>query len=182
MTQVARTLGSPPRSDLAATATREVATYLRVVRYQVTSPETHPASRYDVALRDAQDAAVIVPFCVIDGVTYVTLRSAPRVPLIVAQHECTTLWELPAGLIEPGETPDAAAARELLEEIGTLPLSLVSLGPPSYPSPGVLAERHYLFVAEVTPPPWPTRSPADDPPAHLGAGSVCAWRPCGREN
>ncbi len=37
------------------------------------------------------------------------------------------LWELPAGSLEPGETAEAAAARECEEEIGLAPASVERL-------------------------------------------------------
>jgi 8-oxo-dGTP pyrophosphatase MutT (NUDIX family) len=54
-------------------------------------------------------------------------------------------WEIPAGLIDAGETPAQAAARELAEEAqltGTL-RELISF----YVSPGFTDERVHLFVA-----------------------------------
>ena len=38
------------------------------------------------------------------------------------------LWELPAGSVDPGEEPDAAARRECHEEIGLVPETVVRLG------------------------------------------------------
>jgi ADP-ribose pyrophosphatase len=63
------------------------------------------------------------------------------------------LWELPAGLIDEGETPAEAAARELEEELGfAVPASaMVALGPRVFPVPGFLAEAHYYFHVEVDP-------------------------------
>ncbi|MEJ2287299.1 MAG: NUDIX hydrolase [Deinococcales bacterium] len=54
-------------------------------------------------------------------------------------------WELPAGLIDPGETPEQAAARELAEEtqLGGR-LSLISR---LYASPGFSDECVHLFEA-----------------------------------
>lgn len=54
-----------------------------------------------------------------------------------------TTWEIPAGLIEPGEAPEQAAARELAEEaqLGG-DLTLVSR---LYCSPGFCDEQVYLF-------------------------------------
>ena len=64
-----------------------------------------------------------------------------------------TLWELPAGTLEPPEPVEAAARRELQEETGYTadrwrPLGFL------YASPGVLDEKLHLFVAEgLTPGP-----------------------------
>lgn len=57
-----------------------------------------------------------------------------------------TLYEIPAGTLDKGETFDACAGRELEEEIGykagTLePLIIL------YPSPGILSETMHLFKA-----------------------------------
>ena len=54
-------------------------------------------------------------------------------------------WELPAGLIDPGESPEAAAARELAEEAQLAgDLVLLAVG---YVSPGFTDERVHLFEA-----------------------------------
>ena len=54
--------------------------------------------------------------------------------------------ELPAGGIEPGEMPWAAAERELREESGLQVEELQSLGY-TYPSAGSTTEKAYLFAA-----------------------------------
>ena len=63
------------------------------------------------------------------------------------------LWELPAGLVEPGEEPAAAAAREIDEELGftVAAASLRELGPWTFPAPGIIGERHLFFHVEVDP-------------------------------
>ena len=64
-----------------------------------------------------------------------------------------TLWEIPAGTLEPDEAPDLAAVRELAEETGYRAGSWRRLLE-FYPSPGVLSERMFLFVArDLTPGP-----------------------------
>lgn len=54
-------------------------------------------------------------------------------------------WELPAGLIDEGETPLEAAQRELAEEVG-LGATLTKIAE-FYSSPGFTDEKIYLFEA-----------------------------------
>ncbi|MCX6537431.1 MAG: NUDIX hydrolase [Acidobacteria bacterium] len=49
------------------------------------------------------------------------------------------IWELPAGSLEPGEDPAAAAARECEEEIGLVPTTVEFAGS-WYPTPGFCTE------------------------------------------
>lgn len=56
------------------------------------------------------------------------------------------LLEIPAGTLEPGEDPAAAAARELQEEIGYRPGKLERLGR-EYTAPGYTTELIHLFLA-----------------------------------
>lgn len=69
--------------------------------------------------------------------------------LLVRQHRegpGAGLWEIPAGTLEPGERPYAAALRELREETG-LWGKLRYLGL-LYPTPGYSTERTYFFRVE----------------------------------
>lgn len=78
-------------------------------------------------------------------------------PLVDSDHVCLirnhrpivgeTLWEIPAGTLEPGEAPEAAAVRELIEETGYQAGRWRKLTT-FIPSPGVLSEQTHLFVAE----------------------------------
>jgi ADP-ribose pyrophosphatase len=54
------------------------------------------------------------------------------------------LWELPAGSVDPGEEPEAAARRECHEEIGQVPDTIVRLAA-LYPTPGYCDEEMYFF-------------------------------------
>lgn len=54
-------------------------------------------------------------------------------------------WEVPAGLIEPGEEPATAAARELAEEVQLA--GRIDLVTSLYASPGFTDERVYLYQA-----------------------------------
>ena len=56
------------------------------------------------------------------------------------------LLEIPAGRLEPGEAPEAAALRELEEETGLRAGRLRPLGS-FFPAPGFCSEELHLFVA-----------------------------------
>lgn len=57
-----------------------------------------------------------------------------------------TLWEIPAGTLEPGEAVEVAAVRELEEETGYRAGRFEKLTA-FYPSPGCINEVTHLYVA-----------------------------------
>jgi ADP-ribose pyrophosphatase len=71
-----------------------------------------------------------------------------RILLIRQYRYCLgqTIWEIPAGTVEPGETPMACARRELEEEAGVTADQWDSLTTLT-PVPGYSDERIHLFVA-----------------------------------
>lgn len=57
------------------------------------------------------------------------------------------IYEIPAGKIDKGESPEQTAKRELIEECGFLPEKLTLLFK-AYPSPGYTEEIIYIYKAE----------------------------------
>lgn len=96
--------------------------------------------------RVRREVVVHPPSVVILAVT--GTGAAARV-LLVGQYRHAVgrrLWELPAGGVEPGESPAAAARRELREETGFTARRWQRLGC-YFPSPGVLSEKMYVYLA-----------------------------------
>ena len=54
------------------------------------------------------------------------------------------LWELPAGSVDEGESPEQAARRECHEEIGQVPDTIIRIGA-FYPTPGYCDEEMVFF-------------------------------------
>ena len=54
--------------------------------------------------------------------------------------------EIPGGLVDPGDTPEKAASRELLEETGYQATEWVKLGAVS-PNPAIFSNRCHTFLA-----------------------------------
>ncbi len=136
-------------------------------RLRVERPGETPSRAfvYDEVARRALDAVVIAPFFRREGEVFVVLRTALRPPVALRAPiddalpsvALGALWEFPAGLVEPDESSRSglrrAALRELAEETGFRPSedALVELGAAAFPAPGVIAEAHFFFAAEVAP-------------------------------
>lgn len=134
--------------------------FLQVHRLEVAvkkaTGEVSASVPYDMVRRRAMDAAVMAVHYEEAGVRYVYLRSALRPPLALrteAPVPPRIMWELPAGLVEPGESPRAAAAREVHEELGfaVREAEVHDLGHASIPLPAVIAEWQHYFHVEVDP-------------------------------
>lgn len=87
-------------------------------------------------------ASAVVPF--LDRPT----DPDPRV-ILIRQYRYAAegyLWEIPAGTLDPGDTPDSCARRELREEAGCVAGSLEHLVT-IYTTPGFTDERIHLYAA-----------------------------------
>jgi 8-oxo-dGTP pyrophosphatase MutT (NUDIX family) len=108
--------------------------WIRVGQADVTAPDGHRVpDHHTVRLRPAAGIVVLV-----DG----------RV-LMLWRHRFITRetgWEIPAGKIEDGETPEAAAVRECVEESGWRPSGLEPLATWT-PLDGIADSRFHAFVA-----------------------------------
>lgn len=71
----------------------------------------------------------------------------PRVLLIRQFRHAADgyIWEIPAGRLDPGETPEQCAARELKEETGMV-AGRLDLLTTIYTTPGFTDERIHLFL------------------------------------
>ena len=146
--------------------------FLRLIRrrYRARYPDGSVSAPfvYDLIDRRAIDAVVLVAHYLDDaGHRQVFLRSSVRPPVAARdparsphperdpQHG--SLWELPAGLVDPGEqSPEGlrrAAQRELAEELGfEVALGTLSeLGASVFPVPAMISERLYFFEVTVDP-------------------------------
>lgn len=158
-------------SVIAEEAGAEARVFLRVRRQVLEArfPDGTTSERftYDSVDRALLDAVVVAAHYRDDrGRRRVVLRSALRPPLRLRPEDGRplpeppnpgALWELPAGLIEPDERSEEGlrrcAARELREETGYVvdASELVALGPPTFPAPGVMAERQFFFHVAIDP-------------------------------
>jgi ADP-ribose pyrophosphatase len=101
------------------------------------------------------------------------------VPMVDPDHVCLvrngrysvgkTLIEVPAGTIDPGETPDSTAPRELAEETGYRAGKITRVAE-WWVSPGVFTERMYLYLCEDL-----TPGPSDHQPDERLEPLVVPW-------
>ena len=97
--------------------------------------------------------------------------SVAILPLVDEKHVClirsrrltvdATLIELPAGTREPGENPLDTARRELAEETGYRAAHFEEIAS-YYPSPGVMDEQMWLYVARELTEGKPAREPNEE--------------------
>lgn len=125
----------------------------------ITTADGHTTTKNEVLTIDfANDAVACV---LINDQNEIVLVRQPRYP---ARE---FLWEIVAGKIDPGETPEQAVIREVREETGYI----IDTSDPAtfqfltvfYPSPGLSSERIHLFGASVSAETWqPPQTDGDE--------------------
>lgn len=152
-----RTAGTP--SDAGFVRVRRT-----LLRNRIEGSEPSAEYAYDCVERAAMDAVGIVLYARTPD--RVCLRSSIRPPVamrpgyalpIPTTSTDPTLFEIPAGLVEPDEHGEEGlrncAARETMEEVGLsiAPDAFFRLGVGVYLSPGLCAEKLYFLAAEADP-------------------------------
>ena len=90
-----------------------------------------------------------------EGSVVLIAQPSPDSLILIRQYRYVIgrwIWELPAGSLNPGERPAAAARRECAEETGLFPRRIRRLRT-LYPTPGFVDERMIFFhCTELSPP------------------------------
>lgn len=137
--------GSSHRILAMQQATRRVHTG-RVLNLDIDTVRFPDGSTGELEIIRHPGAAAVVPLVSPAG-------SADPVVLLLRQYRYAAggpLWEIPAGRLEPGESPEACAHRELREEAGALAGRLQRLTT-VWTTPGFTDEAIHLFLAtEIT--------------------------------
>ena len=114
----------------------------RIVRVDLDDVRLPNGVRAELEIIHHRGAAAVVPLDAAGGVR------------LVRQYRWATrgfLLEVPAGTLEPGESPEECARRETIEEAGMRPGRLEPLGP-IWSTPGFTDERIWLYLArDLTP-------------------------------
>jgi len=98
------------------------------------------------------------------SVVLIPIQDDGRV-ILIRQYRASidrVIWEIPAGRVDDGEEPDAAAARECEEEIGLVPGTIERIRG-LYPTPGFCDEELIFYrVSNLRPPPPDSSHKPDD--------------------
>jgi ADP-ribose diphosphatase len=114
----------------------------RVVRLDVDTVRYPDGSTGEMEMLRHPGAAAVLPFAS-------DPRGADPTVLLIRQYRYATggsLFEIPAGRLDPGEEPDHCARRELQEEVGVTAGRLERLTT-IWTTPGFTDERIHLFWA-----------------------------------
>jgi 8-oxo-dGTP pyrophosphatase MutT (NUDIX family) len=105
----------------------------------------------EVEFTSGADPQIYHAVAQLDYLAIVALTPDGRIPLVRQYRPAIEVftWELPAGLLERGEEPGAACARELLEETGYPARAIYSLGAPAAACTGRLGNRVHSYFIET---------------------------------
>ena len=144
----------PPKDRLAS---RRIYTG-RVLNLDVDSVRFPDGSSGELEMIRHPGAAAVIPVLTADG------SDDPQL-LLIRQYRYATggqIWEIPAGRLEEGESPEACARRELLEETGATAGRWDRLTT-IYTTPGFTDERIHIFAArDLVVRPQETRRESDE--------------------
>jgi ADP-ribose pyrophosphatase len=114
----------------------------KVVKVDVDAVKAPDGSELRLEIVRHPGAAAVVPLLSDPGALEPSI-------LLIRQYRYAAggvIWEIPAGILEPGETPVDCARRELLEEVGATAQELSHLTT-IYTTPGFTDEQIHLFLA-----------------------------------
>lgn len=88
-----------------------------------------------------------------DYVTIVARMPSGRIPIVSQFRPAVGVetWELPAGLLDAGESVEECCRRELLEEVGLVANRIQKIGS-FYPDTGRLENRLHVFAVDASEP------------------------------
>lgn len=99
------------------------------------------------------------------GSVVILAQPSPDTVIVIRQYRPVIgrwIWEVPAGSLDPGESPDVAVVRECEEEAGYTPQRITRLAS-WYPTPGFCDEiMHFYRCESLTAPRGPVHQDEDE--------------------
>jgi len=93
----------------------------------------------------------VVPVDIAATVDFVLVIALLANEIVLVHNRTRGLWELPGGFVDPGESPDACAQRELLEESGQRMVSAIEAADILIKLPDGASRRGRVFHGALAP-------------------------------